>query len=274
MNHQKIITVSDGTKIHYEISDGSLSKHIFFVHGLGGDLKAWEKEREFFQELGYKTLAVDLRGHGLSGRPDNEDAYSFQNFASDIEAIIQQEKLDTFIIVGHCFGGMIAMIFEHLYPKRNKALILVDTGYKPPFFSDIFLHHNLFKKFLSLFGKYLPNYHLTTPVDYGSFIGSDDFNKKRLLSDIMHTSIKSYLLISSQLLSYNAGAFLDIIKIPTLIIEGTRDTIFPPEVAEALHKRIKKSELDFIKGANHILVLTNPIELNGSIHNFLKKIDF
>lgn len=75
-------------------------------------------------------------------------------------------------------------------------------------------------------------------------------------------------------LDLDANKLLDQIKVPTLVVEGANDTIFPPEIAHYLHKRIKKSELDIIPNANHILVLNNPQDLEKSIEGFLKRINF
>ena len=72
----------------------------------------------------------------------------------------------------------------------------------------------------------------------------------------------------------DAKQLLDKISVPTLVLEGEEDSIFPPDIAEYIHKRIKKSQLEFIPNANHILVLNNPKELEKGIQSFLEKIKF
>ena len=81
-------------------------------------------------------------------------------------------------------------------------------------------------------------------------------------------------MISNHLIKLDAEALLNKILIPTLIIEGTKDSIFPPKVAEHLSKRIKNSQLNLMEGENHIIVLNNPDDLSKTINEFLLKINF
>jgi len=53
------------------------------------------------------------------------------------------------------------------------------------------------------------------------------------------------------------------------VVEGSKDSVFPPEVALSLKNRIKNSEIDIVEQANHIIVLNNPVDLNKSIERFL-----
>ncbi len=268
---KKFIKSFDGVRIHYELHIGEVNKNILFIHGLGGDLRAWDEERALLENRGYTTIALDLRGHGLSDRPSPESAYAFTNFVRDIQMIIEKEKLQNVILVGHCLGGMIAMSVAYLYPKQIRALVLVDTSYKAPYFSKIIINHTLIQLFLRLFATYIPGFYMHGTVDYTKFRFTDDFDKKRILSDIMHTSLKSYLLICENLLSLNGEKLLDGINIPTLVIEGEKDKVYPPSIAKHISLRMKNANLDLIKDANHIIVLTKPSELVESIILFLQK---
>lgn len=127
---------------------------------------------------------------------------------------------------------------------------------------------------INLLLKVVPDTKRKGHADFNKFIGTNDINFKRILSDISHTSLKSYLMLADNLINMDAKALLDRISVPTLVVEGKNDTIFPPEVAKYLHSRIKNSELDLIEEANHILVLNNPQDLEKSIHSFLQKINF
>ena len=130
---QKKITSFDGTQINYSLSKNSENDaYLVFLHGLGGDLTAWKKELNFFKSKGISTLAVDLRGHGKSDRPDLLDKYKLEYFARDVKTIIDHEKIKKLIIVGHCFGGVVTIMFHKLFPNLAKSYILVDTTYKAP----------------------------------------------------------------------------------------------------------------------------------------------
>lgn len=271
----KSIVVSDGLKIYYEISSPEVTneKNIVFIHGLGGDVTSWDQERIAFRNLGYTTIALDLRGHGLSQRAKTEKLYSMDSFIRDVLEVITYENLTNVAIVGHCFGGLVALTLEALYPKTAYALTLVDTTYKPASTSSLITDHRLLNKIFMLLGAYAPEIGLKQHVDATKFIGTHDISIIRFLSDVVHTSLRSYFLIYHNFVSFDATTLLDRITVPTLIIEGTNDSIFPPTVAKALYKRIKSSELEMIKDANHIIVINNPSELVKTIYHFLQRVE-
>ncbi len=270
----KFLKSFDKAKIYYEKSEADKNKWLVFLHGFGGDLGAWEKEIEYFTNLGYSTLALDLRGHGLSSKSDDIDFYKLENFAKDLKLIIDAEKIKRPVILGHCFGGMVTSYFQAKFPKISKALILIDTSFKPPFISPFGVQEVFLKHIFDLLATISPNTGSYSHADFNQFIGTADIDLARIFSDISHTSLKSYLLLCEQLSGFDLRKLFSKINVPTLIIQGSEDSIYPMEIAKYLHSRIKKSELDIIEGANHILVLNNPSELEQSIQSFLMKINF
>src|SRR3989344_6386457 len=110
----------DGAKIYYDKTVRDKNKWLIFLHGFGGDLTAWQKERAYFAKLGLSTIAMDLRGHGLSARSDKKDFYKLESFAKDVQMLIQHESIKNAILVGHCFGGMVAIYFQAIFPNSSK----------------------------------------------------------------------------------------------------------------------------------------------------------
>jgi 3-oxoadipate enol-lactonase len=273
MDSGNYFTGFDGAKIYFDSEHGTSDATMVFVHGFGGDLTAWRAERDYFHALGFSTIALDLRGHGLSDRRPDASFYRLENFSQDIDALIRSTGLHKVILIGHCFGGMVSMLYSSLHPDSVSSLILIDTGYKLPFIGS----HPLAREFVAYVLAQLSrvaNYHVPGHVDFRRFIGTQDIDMKRLFSDIVHTSLKSYLLAFSTMTRYDLEDCLKKIQAPTLIISGTKDTFFPPAVAKKLSDRILNSELDLINGANHIIVFNNPEDVNTSIRTFLRKTGF
>lgn len=272
----KRIKSFDGTKIYYEISHPTQKNDnaIIFLHGLGGDLTAWNDERDYFFSEGVSSIAIDLRGHGYSDRSESKDFYNFNNFANDVLAVMKDAGFKKYSIVGHCFGGMITLTLEGNNPKSAENLILVDTGFKPPLLVEPLRKNPILLWILEEIVKNIPNFNLKGHADFKKYINTEDIDFRRLASDILHVSLRSYLLISENLFGYDASTLLDKISVPTLVVEGKKDTIFPPTIAKKLQKRIKKAEIDFIDNANHILVISNPIDLAREFERFLIKRKF
>ena len=89
---EKSIVSFDGTQIYYRISRKS-DFFLVFLHGLGGSINAWFQEEKILSDTGRSSLAIDLRGHGRSDRPNQFSAYRMENFARDIEMILKKEKI-------------------------------------------------------------------------------------------------------------------------------------------------------------------------------------
>ncbi|MFA4941270.1 MAG: alpha/beta hydrolase [Patescibacteria group bacterium] len=272
---EKKIKSHDSTAIVYDI-DRFSEKFLVFVHGAGGDLTAWKKERAFFREKGISTLAMDLRGHGKSGRPNTAQSYNLENFSKDIDIILEKEKISDFSMIGHCFGGMVIVMFEKNFPGKAKAYVLIDTAHKAPRILDGAVKYNPF--FINFLNKILEKNDLNGKrfghVDFDKFIGGGDYDPVRIYSDIIHTSLKSWLFTYEHLARYNGIQTLEKIKKPVLIIEGEKDSIFNVSVAKEINRLVKTSRLVVVPKENHIINLNNPAVINKNIWKFLNEIKF
>ena len=80
----------DKTDIHYVCKKGEeVIPTLIFLHGWAHNYTVWNKEIDYFNKLGYNTIALDLRGHGKSGNPKKLSDYSMEHFARDINHIIK-----------------------------------------------------------------------------------------------------------------------------------------------------------------------------------------
>ncbi len=265
----------DDVKINYSIVRKS-KRFIVFLHGAGGALTAWKDERRFFHKKGYSTIAVDLRGHGKSGRPMMPSDYKLENFARDIHAVLKKEDITDFVLVGHCFGGVVVTMFHKLFPKLAKAYVLVDTTYKSPkIFYYLFKRHSFL---INIINHILIRKDLRAKsfkhVDFSRFKGTSDWSVRRIYSDIVNTSFKSWLFTYQSLADFDGADILKSIRQRVLIIEGSHDSVFNVLVAHKIHDLVKASRLDIIPKANHIIVINNPDKVTAAIQKFLDSLKF
>lgn len=104
----------------------SESSAYLFVHGWLGDHSTWNDLLAHFPERG-RTIAVDLRGHGMSSAPPS--GYSTVTLATDIGEVADQLELERIILVGHSMGCSVSTRVAIARPDLVKALILVDPDY-------------------------------------------------------------------------------------------------------------------------------------------------
>jgi len=112
-----------GVKIHYNDS-GKGSKAIIFIHGWACNADFWKQSINEFPN--YRTIAVDLPGHGQSDKP--KTVYTMDYFAKSIEAVMKDAKVGKAVLVGHSMGTPVARQFYRLYPKKTLGIVIVDGG--------------------------------------------------------------------------------------------------------------------------------------------------
>jgi pimeloyl-ACP methyl ester carboxylesterase len=99
------------------------------LHGLASNARFWELVAPFLAREGHPVWAPDQRGHGQSDKPD--DGYEFSTQASDLLRLLQAIEVDRPILVGHSWGGMVALEYAARHADRPwtpAGLGLVDGG--------------------------------------------------------------------------------------------------------------------------------------------------
>lgn len=263
----------DKTKIFYEIRGNKSKKEtIIFLHGLGGNMRAWDKQVEFFQNKGYRTITFDLRGHGLSDRPKNINDYELNKFAKDILFFLKIYKIKKFVLIGHCLGGAVALKVVRQLKIQPRATVLISTSVKPFRFNIIFFKYSQFIKLLADILLKLPfPLGKIKQTSFEKFLGTGDFDLRRIASDTFYTTLKSYLAVFSHITILNDNDLLDYINCPTFIIHGAKDKIISLTNAYSLNKNIKKSKLIIFPTANHIIPLNNSKDLIDCIETHMKE---
>ena len=116
--------------------DGGLSIHVLewsqegtplvLVHGFGNEAHIWDDFAPLVAPH-YRTVAVDLRGHGESDH-DPERRYDYDHHVADLEAVNAALGIERLVLVGHSFGGRTSMLFAAKHPERMAGLVIVDIG--------------------------------------------------------------------------------------------------------------------------------------------------
>ena len=98
---------------------------VLLLHGGGQTRHAWGSTAEKVASEGWRTVAIDLRGHGDSQWAPNGD-YSFTAFGGDVVAVVDQLGRPP-VLVGASLGGMSALLAEGTSDRTvSSGLILVD----------------------------------------------------------------------------------------------------------------------------------------------------
>ncbi|HEX4924826.1 MAG TPA: alpha/beta hydrolase, partial [Bdellovibrionales bacterium] len=110
---------------HHKISGPDGAPKLVFLHGLLGYWANWRGIMSAF-EADYQILAYDQRGHGRSMKPDG--GYEPEDYAQDLQTILDELGWQKINLVGHSLGGRNAACFAAKNPGRVSKLVIEDIG--------------------------------------------------------------------------------------------------------------------------------------------------
>ena len=116
---------SGGVTLMADVRGDPDANPILFMHGGGQTRHSWGGAAELLAERGWRTISIDLRGHGDSGWSEEGD-YEAEHFAADINAVLATLGRKA-VLVGASLGGRTAtFVVGNGVPDLGRALVLVD----------------------------------------------------------------------------------------------------------------------------------------------------
>lgn len=130
----RFITLRDGVQLRileWSRPEDSPGIPILLVHGLASNARLWDGAARRLAELGHSVVAVDLRGHGLSEKPDH--GYELTLVADDIADVIgalqpHQSVAQKPLVIGQSWGGNLVVELAHRHPALVRGIVAVDGG--------------------------------------------------------------------------------------------------------------------------------------------------
>jgi pimeloyl-ACP methyl ester carboxylesterase len=102
---------------------------IVLLHGLASNARWWVLVGPMLGRR-FRVVALDQRGHGESAAPDS--GYDFATVAGDLAAFVDELGLKRPVVVGHSWGGNVALEYAATHPDAVAGIVLVDGGFMEP----------------------------------------------------------------------------------------------------------------------------------------------
>lgn len=108
---------SDGVSIHY--TEQGAGEPVILVHGFAANFDVNWRDPGIIDELAqeYRVIALDNRGHGESGKPDDPNAYGIE-MVNDVVRLMDHLNIEKTHLIGYSMGGFITLKFLTLHPDR------------------------------------------------------------------------------------------------------------------------------------------------------------
>jgi pimeloyl-ACP methyl ester carboxylesterase len=116
---------TNGIYLHYLDYEGN-EPTIILTHGLTANAHAFDGLIEAGLSPKFRVISVDLRGRGLSDKPDT--GYTMKDHANDILGLMDSLGLDKVVLGGHSFGALLTFYMANHYPERIEKMLLLDAA--------------------------------------------------------------------------------------------------------------------------------------------------
>jgi len=223
---------------------------LLFIPGSGAGQEVWAYQTEYFPD----SEAIALPGH-----PEGEPCSSVDEYVTWLRTYIHQQGYQDVVLAGHSLGGAIAQLYGLKYGDELKALVLIGSGAR-----------------LRVMPALLESLRQMTGDDkaWRKFLGD---GLSPAASEVERTAVEARMEIGpavmlSDMLCCDKFDIMDRIseiKLPTLLICGSRDEMTPVKYTQYLAGKIEGSVQVTIEGATHAVALEKPAEVNQAIEGFL-----
>ncbi len=219
---------------------------LLFLHG-------WGCDKDFFKTAdnlkGFTVTRLDFYGFGETPAPTFPIDLDY--YVDAVEEIMRFYNMEDVIVVGHSFGGRVAIRLAQ--NSRVSGLILVDSaGLKPKRKLSYYFKVGIYKtaKFFHIHTKFTKN------------LGSEDY--KKLTGSMKRTFIN---VVNEDLTKQTKT-----ITVPTMLIWGEKDLETPLEMLHRMEKNIKNSTTVLFEGCGHFCFLENPKRFYSLVSEFAKSV--
>lgn len=227
----------NGVKIYYE--EYGSGEPLLLLHGNSESIQSFRLQIPELSKK-YKVIAVDTRGHGKSS--EDGKLYTYDLFADDMNALLNELKFDSVNILGWSDGGNTGLTMAMKYPKKVKRLITMGA--------NIFIDKSVVEKWVfKELNKQI--------VDLTNDTAFNSKNRIRLI----------ILLLTEPKLRFDQ---LNVINCPVLVMAGEKDIILGAHT-KAIAANINKSTLVIAKKETHYFPLENAAIFNKIVIEWLDK---
>ena len=232
--------------VNYDFFDIGEKITLVLLHGWGQNIQMMEPIKKRFEDK-FNVLILDLPGFGKSSEPPV--VWGVYEYTLLVKKLIDELKIRDVILVGHSFGGRIALAYASEYPV--KKLVCLASPYckeitKLPLKNRIYKRAKKIKG-LGWLAKIMQNK-----------VGSTDYrNASNVMRGVLVKTVNTDL-----------SDYAKKITCPTLLIWGSMDEAVPLKRAYELEKMIKDAAVIVYEGATHYAYLERINEVNLVLDSF------
>ncbi len=246
----------DGVHLRYDVT-GSGRRAVIVMHGWG--CKASTVQVLADAAAADDTTVYNLDLPGFEGSSEPQSTWGVADYADFLEKFVRAEGIEKPTLIGHSFGGRIAILYAATRPV-DKVILVDAAGVKP---------RRSLKYYFKVYSFKLAR-HLA-PVVMGRKAADRLIDRMRGRSGSSDYAAASPRMraIMSRVVNEDLCGFMPSIAAPTLLIWGENDTATPIADARKMEKLIPDAGLVSYPGCGHYSFLDRPVQTQAVIRSFL-----
>lgn len=232
------------------------NNQIVILHGWGLCGEKYAKLKELLESKKYKVYSPDMPG--FASEPLKGDSMNLDDYVEFVDSFMKKNKIEKPVLIGHSFGGRVALKYAWKYPEKVKKIVLTGT----PILRNKSLTRKIFFV-LATGGGYFFKRMPSVFQDFSrkalySVIGEWDYYKSGPLKQTFKN------IIGEGLVNYYKE-----VKNPIMLVWGKEDKIVPAIDYEKNQKLFPKTKFITVANADHKLPYKNPEIFFSGIKDFI-----
>lgn len=257
-------------KIHYRERGNVGNPTVVMIHGYGSSSTVWLPLMIALERMGYRTLAIDLPGFGLTDKYPGD--YNTLTIARRVAQFMDAKGIKTADVLAHSWGSSVALSLRVLYPRKVRRIV-IHSGWV---YSAQIVPVIRWSK-LPLVGEII--YGMFYKERPGDKFAQSVYDSKRLVTQPIVEKIKeSFNRPGAVAAALAVARGMDFTRVekkyhtianPTLLIWGKQDHVALPYYGRRLVTHLKQAQLVFIDRCGHIPMIEQPYLVNRYVTSFL-----
>ena len=254
MNSRQIIVRGLLVNYYYDESAPPASQAVVFLHGWRSNAMIWRPILESFHST-YRLYAIDFPGFGNSELP--RAGLHLKDYSDIVAGFVEKLDLKRVCVVGHSFGGRVAIKLAVNHPALIERMVLVDSGG--------IRSSETRRRIITTFAKILhpvfalPLLRTLRPRIYNMLGAADYLATPELRQTFLN------------IIEEEPTPYLNQVRCSTLIVWGEKDQEAPLSAGQTKAKLIPRARLVVFPMSGHFSFLDRPEEFNQALTGFLNE---
>jgi len=271
--HGRYVQSADGAQLFVEETGDPTKPTLFWIHGYCQSRLSWDYQFTDEQLAAqFHMVRVDLRGHGLSDKPNDPQVFrESKNWADDVQAVINELNLHKPVLAGWSYGGYIMCDYIRHYGQDNLGGLIFVSAVSEMGRDEA--NAMLGMEFLQLVPGFFSNDYTEGSIALQKFMEMATYEEMDAHSFYFYLGFNAVTLPAARVGMFTREidnrALMQTITVPSLIVQGNQDRIVLPTFADHIARHISHAARANYDRCGHAAFAEYAVQFNSDVAAFM-----